>query len=136
LNGFLLDTNALSEILKVRPARSFLRALAKTPRRALCTSSVCVMELRFGAARAPLGDELWARIQKELLTGLRIAGFGPREARRAGELLADLEHRGLVVGTEDVIIAATALENDLTVVTRNVRHFARVEDLRVESWWS
>ena len=42
---------------------------------------------------------------------------------------------GEVIGIEDVLIGATALENDFTVVTRNVRHFSRLDGLVVESWW-
>lgn len=118
MSGFLLDTNALSEVLKVKPARSFVRALSKVPRRSLFTSSVCVMELRFGAMRAPRGEERWARIRTELLSAIRIAGFGAGEAQRAGDILAALERRGTPIGIEDVLIAATALHNELTVVTR------------------
>jgi tRNA(fMet)-specific endonuclease VapC len=58
-----------------------------------------------------------------------------RVCTRAGELLAALEAAGTPLGTEDVMIAATALALDLTVVTRNVRHFGRVARLRVENWW-
>lgn len=55
---------------------------------------------------------------------------------RAGDLLAALERRGQPIGLEDVLIGATALAGSLTVVTRNLRHFARIPGLAVESWWS
>ena len=61
--------------------------------------------------------------------------FGVDEAKRAGDLLAALESRGEGIGIEDVLIAATALVHGLVVVTRNVKHFDRIEELPVERWW-
>lgn len=46
-----------------------------------------------------------------------------------------LESRGLTIGIEDVLIAATALVHGLRVATRNLRHFARIPGLQAESWW-
>jgi tRNA(fMet)-specific endonuclease VapC len=66
---------------------------------------------------------------------VRILPFGEAEAVRAGDLLALLESEGVPIGTEDVLIGATALEAGLTVVTRNVKHFDRIPGLTVESWW-
>lgn len=136
MKGYLLDTNVLSEVMKKRPARTVMQRLAKVPKRALFTSSVCVMELRFGAARAGRIEALWHRIESEFLVRVRVSSIGSREASRAGDILAALEARGETIGIEDVLIAATALENDLVVVTRNERHLARVSGLTIENWWS
>jgi tRNA(fMet)-specific endonuclease VapC len=57
------------------------------------------------------------------------------EALLAGEILADLERRGEPIGTEDVLIAATAMVHDLIVATRNTKHLSRVRGLKVENWW-
>jgi tRNA(fMet)-specific endonuclease VapC len=102
---------------------------------ALHTSAVCVMELRFGAVRHPSGGALWRRIEREVLAQVQVLALGFDEASRAGELLADLECGGQRIGVEDVLIAATALVHGLVVVTRNVRHFARIPGLSVEDWW-
>jgi tRNA(fMet)-specific endonuclease VapC len=60
---------------------------------------------------------------------------GEAEAVRAGDLLALLDSKGVPIGTEDVLIGATALLAGLSVVTRNVRHFDRIPGLKVESRW-
>jgi len=135
LNGCLLDTSVLSEILKKRPEPKVLEKLRSLPARAMATSAVCVTELRYGAARHPARAGLWERISGEVLARVRIIPFGELEALRAGDLLALLESRGAPIGMEDVLIGATALEAGLSVVTRNVRHFARIPGLKVESWW-
>lgn len=135
MTGYLLDTNVLSELVRKRPFPGVTARLRSFPQDQLVTSSVCVTELRYGAARHPQGDVLWKRIANEVLAHIRIVPLGSKEAERAGELLAELERRGEVIGIEDVLIGATALENDFAVATRNVRHFNRLDGLLVESWW-
>ena len=51
-----------------------------------------------------------------------------------GRIRADLERRGEVIGPNDLIIAATTLSMEATLVTRNVVEFRRVEGLLVEDW--
>lgn len=135
MKGYLLDTNVLSEVLKKRPEPKVLDKLRSVPARGIATSAVCVTELRYGAARNPGRAGLWERISREVLVRVRILPFGEAEAVRAGDLLALLESEGVPIGTEDVLIGATALEAGLTVVTRNVKHFDRIPGLTVESWW-
>ena len=135
MKGYLLDTNVLSEILKKRPEPRVLERLRTVSSDRFSTSSRCVAELRFGAARRPSSTSLWERIAREVLARVRILPVGEDEAIRAGDLLAILESAGQPIGVEDVLIGATALVRDLTVVTRNVRHFERMPGLGVESWW-
>lgn len=135
MNGYLLDTNVLSELLRKRPNERVLERMVGIPSESLLTSSISVTELRYGAARHPQGDALWERISREVLPRVIILPLGTAEAEKAGDLLAFLESRGVPIGLEDVLIGATALIHQLTTVTRNVKHFARIEGLRVESWW-
>jgi tRNA(fMet)-specific endonuclease VapC len=51
-----------------------------------------------------------------------------------GTLRANLELRGLIIGPNDLLIAAQCLALGLTLVTNNTREFARVEGLRIEDW--
>lgn len=132
---YLLDTNVLSEILKKRPDAGVVARLEAIPADDLATSAICVMELRFGAARHPDGRRLWSRIVDELLPRMEILPVDGRVGARAGDLLASLEASGRRIGVEDVLIAATALVHELGVATRNLRHFERIPDLAVESWW-
>ena len=65
---------------------------------------------------------------------LTVLAFDEEAARSYAELRQFLEARGIPIGIADTQIAATALANDLTVVTGNVRHFSRVPGLRLENW--
>jgi tRNA(fMet)-specific endonuclease VapC len=133
--AYLLDTNVISELFKRRPAPAVVERIRSAPARDLFTSVVCVSELRYGAARHPRGEALWRRVTAEILGRLQILPIGWDEAVRAGDLLAVLERRGLPIGIEDLLISATALEHGMTVVTRNLKHFTRIEGLSVECWW-
>lgn len=93
------------------------------------------MELRYGARRKQGKAELWERITHEVLPTFQILPLSHEAAVRAGEILADLESRGEIIGIEDVLIGATAAHHQLTVVTRNVKHLARIQGLEVVSWW-
>lgn len=56
-------------------------------------------------------------------------------ADAAASLAAELERPGQQLDTHDCLIAATALGNDLTLVTRNTRRFQRLRGLRLENWF-
>lgn len=136
MSGYLLDTNVLSELLKRKPSEFVLNHLRGVPRENLYSSVICVMELRFGAARYSHGVQLWKRIQTEVLSRVSILPVDLKESTKAGELFAELEAAGTPIGIEDVLISATALVHGLTVATRNIKHFSRIQDLRVEDWWN
>ncbi|MBI3184411.1 MAG: PIN domain-containing protein [Myxococcales bacterium] len=132
---YLLDTNVLSEVIKREPSAVLMARLAEAPADELFTTSITVMELRYGAARRPDRRKFWARLEEEVLSRVRVLGFGPGEAEQAGDLLAELVKRGVPIGLEDTLIAAVALAHRLALVTRNVRHFERVPLLEVENWF-
>jgi len=52
-------------------------------------------------------------------------------ARRFGIIRGSLRAKGQVIGDSDMLIAATALHHSLTLVTRNIRDFQRIPDLRI-----
>lgn len=133
--GYLLDTNVLSELLKRRPEPAVVRSLNVIPAEDLFTSSICVMELRRGSRRHPRAEQLWERIARQLLPRVQVLAFDEREALLAGDISAQLASEGTGIGTEDALIAATALAHGLTVATRNTRDFQRVATLRVINWW-
>jgi len=81
------------------------------------------------------GDaDLKARLDA-LLRFLRVLPFGEAEARAAARIRARLEGEGKPIGPLDVLVAATALEQQAVLVTHNTREFRRVTGLRVEDWY-
>ena len=62
--------------------------------------------------------------------------FDPEDAREAGVVRATLDSAGTLIGAYDVLLAGQARRRGLTLVTGNVREFARVPGLEVENWLS
>jgi hypothetical protein len=87
------------------------------------------MELRHGSRRREDHEVFWQRITHEVLSRVTILDFSLSEAVVAGDILAHLARRGELIGVEDVLIGATALVREYTVVTGNVRHFERIPAL-------
>ncbi len=131
---YLLDTDVLSELIKRRPNLHLLTRLRQVPAETLFTTSIAVMELRYGSARRPDHEQFWVRVEREILSRVRILDLGVEEAIRAGDLLASLSRKGASIGLEDALIGGAGLAKGYTVVTGNTRHFRRIPGLRVENW--
>ena len=69
-----------------------------------------------------------------MLSDVTVLPIDDDIARKCGQLRASLQHKGTKVPTLDLLIAATALLHNLTVVTHNQRHFSLVPDLRIQDW--
>jgi len=132
---YLVDTNILSELIKRHPKPHVLARLGSKPAHTLFTSSICIMELRFGSALRDDFEKFWQKITKEIISRINIIPIGEREAMAAGDILADLRKSGQTIGLEDVLIAASAITNQFTVVTANIRHFSRIAGLQIENWF-
>lgn len=92
-------------------------------------------ELLYGAARRD-SKKLTSQVRDLLQSAITILPFDDSAAEVYGQLRARLESDGQPLAEPDLRIASIALSRDLTVVTGNTRHFARVPDLPVENWLS
>jgi predicted nucleic acid-binding protein len=129
--AYLFDTDAISELLKPRPAAGYLRWLRAIPRQEQFTSAVVVGELYRGAFRSPAVARHVENVEKRVLPAVTVLSYDLAAARVYGQVRAHLESAGRPVADADLQIAATALLHDLELVTGNVKHFRRVPGLRV-----
>jgi tRNA(fMet)-specific endonuclease VapC len=129
--AYLFDTDAISELLKPRPAASYVRWLMAVPREEQYTSAVVVGELYQGAFRSSAVARHLENIEKRVLPSVTVLSYDAAAARVYGEIRARLEAAGRPLADADLQIAATALLHDLELVTGNVKHFERVSQLRI-----
>ena len=129
--AYLFDTDAISELLKPRPAAGYLRWLAGVPREDQFTSAVVVGELYQGAFRSSAVARQLENIERRVLPSVTVLSYDTAAARVYGEIRALLEDAGRPLADADLQIAATALVHDLELVTGNVKHFRRVPQLRI-----
>jgi tRNA(fMet)-specific endonuclease VapC len=133
VTGYCFDTDILSAVIKPAPPLHLLRRLATVPPQQQFTTSITVGELIYGARRVGR-DELSERVEQVVRRAQTVLAFDTRAARTFGVLKAALERSGTPLAEPDLRIASIALTRELTLVTRNVRHFQRVPELAVENW--
>jgi tRNA(fMet)-specific endonuclease VapC len=128
--SFVVDTDICSAYLK-GDGRVFNRFIQRSG--AIHISILTVAELYSWVyvAREPARREAGLL---EMLSDLKVLPVSGSEARRFGEVRAELARDGKRVATVDLLIAVTALVHDFTVITHNRRHFGLVPGLRVEDW--
>ena len=125
----ILDTTFLVDVL--RGSDDVVDAMAEIDEAGTgAVSSVSVMEVWEGVLLTTSSDRERRRV-KQLLEEVRELEFDRACALRAGEISATLRQAGEQLEAPDVMIAATALAHDMPVVTHNVDHFERVEDLEI-----
>lgn len=130
MTRWLLDTNVLSELVKPRPEPRVVRFIAGQPLDSLFVSVVTFAEIRYGierastvARRAELHEWLTHRL-RPMFSG-RILPIGEDVMLTWRLLLEEGRLAGHTFPQPDLIIAATALQHGLTLVTRDVRDFAK-----------
>ena len=96
-------------------------------------SSVTIMELWRGAMQSIHQEKEKKKIE-ELLQSLIIYPFGEMEAKKSGEIEADLIRKGKIIDLEDVMIAGTALIRNEKILTRSTKHFESIHGLNVEDY--
>jgi len=96
-------------------------------------SAVTLAELWFGAAKSSRPKRTRESVDAFLLP-FEILPFGAEAADEYADARLSLEKTGEPIGERDLLIAATAISMNLTVITHNVREFSRVPRLRVEDW--
>jgi predicted nucleic acid-binding protein len=125
VSGFLLDTNIASELIRTRPEPRVANWVYAKDEQSLYLSAVSIGELRRGFVILPASrrrTELEQWFENDLVPRFRgrILPVTFSIANRWGILDGECQLRGTPLNTADGMIAATALERDLTVVTRNV----------------
>ena len=97
--------------------------------------SMVLGELYYGAFKPVFREEELKRVDRfvDIFPEIRPSR---RSMRRFGEIKATLEQKGSPLADEDIIIAATAIDEGLTLVTGNIRHYNRIETLVIENWFA
>jgi tRNA(fMet)-specific endonuclease VapC len=129
---YVLDTNTLIYFFK--EMGNVATRLLQEPHQEIGIPSIVVYELETGIAKSTSPHKRADQLA-EILGALNVLPFGLHEARIAGQIRATLEKQGQPIGAYDVLIAATALAENATLVTHNTKEFERVPQLKVEDWF-
>ena len=128
---YLLDTDTIIYCLKGDD--TIRKNLERHTADLLKISIITLMELYYGAYKSDRVSGNLAKI-KTIETGFEIIPTGNESAELFGRLKASLQKTGNPLDDFDLIIASCALAHNLTLVTNNVKHFSRIESLKLENW--
>ncbi len=128
----LLDTNTCIYIINNRPP-NVLERFSKYKAGEVGISSIAASELAYGVAKS--GSVKNRKALDMFLAPLKVLPFDSQCLWFYADLRASLEKKGLTIGAMDTLIAAHALSIDGTLVTNNLKEFARVPKLKLENWF-
>jgi toxin FitB len=139
VTGWLLDTNILSELRRPRPERKVLAFIAAQPLELLYVSTVTFAEIRFGielvtdaSRRAELND--WLAHKVRPMFEQRVLAI-TEDIMFKWRLLVENGSKGHHTFSQpDLIIAATALHNGLTVVSRDDSDYKKARAPVLNPW--
>jgi predicted nucleic acid-binding protein len=124
VNGFLLDTNVVSETAKPSPDARVLHWLSQLS--SFLLPAISVYELASGIHKLPAGKKrafLESWFAELLASDCDVLGLDREAALSCALLEADARRRGRAIELRDLLILATAKSQGLAVATRNVDHF-------------
>jgi predicted nucleic acid-binding protein len=139
MSGFLLDTNCISEVVRVSPDPRVLSWLGAAEESLLYLSVLTLGEIRKGVAALTQSKrrtllESWLEVELRLRFAGRILSIDAAVADRWGVLAAEVKAQGAALSTIDGLLAATALHHNLTIVSRNIRDFACTQVSVLNPW--
>lgn len=130
---YLLDTNICIYVINEKP-ETVLRRFEQHPVTEFGVSSITHAELQYGVQKSKNRKANQSALD-EFLLPLTILPFqGESLIRCYGEIRVSLESEGKTIGPLDMLIAAHALDLDLTIISNNLREFSRIPGLKCENW--
>ncbi|MBN2680645.1 type II toxin-antitoxin system VapC family toxin [Acidithiobacillus montserratensis] len=127
---YMLDTNTVSHLLRGHPVVT--EHIVAVPMASLCISAITAGELLFGLAKRPAAKRLHLAVRQFLLR-VDVLPWNSSTAEHYGIVRADMEKRGRILASLDLLIAAHALSVGATLVT-NDKAFSQIADLQSEDW--
>jgi hypothetical protein len=140
MDGFLLDTNVLSELMRPQPNSTVLDWFERHGTDTFHTSAITKAEILLGIALLPKGKrrEQLASTAERMFTedfAGRCLPFDDNSAAEYALMVAARSRIGLPISTEDGQIAAIALRHGLSLTTRNLKDFANIDGLVLVNPW-
>lgn len=137
MSRFLVDTNVLSEPLKLCPNQAVMELLQRHEEE-VAIASVTWHEILFGCYRLPVSrrrQKIEQYLKQVVQPNFPILPYDAESASWHASERARLVRLGQTPAFEDGQIAAIAHVNNLTLVTNNVSDYANFQNLNIENWF-
>lgn len=131
MTRYLLDTNILSDVIK-NPQGLAARRMSILNKDSINTSIIVASEMRYGIEKKN-SPVLTERVHF-LLQTINVLSFDVDADQFYGRIRTTLEQQGMMIGANDLLIAAHARSINAILVTDNTREFGRIDGLKIENW--
>ena len=128
----MLDTNICIYLIKNKPLH-VREKFNQYNIGEICISSITVSELYYGVEKSEFIDKNKQALAL-FLSALNIVDFDEKATVIYGKIRSDLERKGTVIGSQDMLIAAHAKSLNVELITNNVKEFQRVDGLKIDNW--
>ncbi len=137
---YLLDTCVLSEFVQPEPERKVVDWLNSVEAERVYLSAVTIGEIQVGISNRPASNrrtelEIWLNVALPAQFAGRVLALDADTFVAWGKLTAEQRRKGEPMSVMDSLIAATALQHKMVLVTRNVADFIHVADLSILNPW-
>ena len=129
---YFLDTNICIYYLKGMYSAIVKNLFSKSPDD-IKIPAIVKAELLYGAQKSTTKEETRKRIL-EFLLPFKIIGFNDESTEIYGSTRQYLENKGIIIGPNDLIIASIVLSANGVLVTKNIKEFSRIKELKIENW--
>ena len=125
--SYLLDSDII--IFFLRNQTNTINLVSKLSTQQIFTSVICIGEVNQGFLYPKF--KTYQKKFNQFLKNIKIKDVNQKIMIRFSKVRHELKKRGQKIEDLDLIIAATCIENDLTLVTNNQKHFSRIPDLKI-----
>lgn len=129
---YMLDTNVCIRFLR-GDSLSLMRKIELISPEFICISAIVKYELYYGAFKSLKVKENLLLLDR-FISNYQIKDFDNLTAEIAGRIRADLDILGMPIGPNDLLIGATAIQHNCTLITHNTKEFSRINGLHIEDW--
>ena len=131
---YLLDTCCISDFVK--GDKNTAQHLKHTTPSDIAISSITVMELEYGLLYDPQRTKKLKPIIQAIISSVTVLPYTESDAKISALIRAKMQKSGTPIGSYDILIAGTAVNHKLTLVTSNEKEFRQVSELTLENWRS
>ena len=129
---YMLDTNTLI-YARNESKEAARKRFTEHEGKDICISAITLAELEYGVANSQFIEQNRKAMMK-FLSVVPVIPFDDMAARHYGEIRTYLKKNGIIIGANDMLIAAHAKSLNITLVSNNLKEFERVDGLKLENW--
>src|SRR3989338_3798728 len=127
-----LDSDFIIDLLKQKP--DAVLKLKSLRGETLVSTEVNYFEILYGIFKKHILSQKELDLIQEFFDALRTITFDHISAYNAAKISSDLEKEDMIIGFNDSLIAGICVYNNCSILTKNVKHFLRIKELKVETY--